>query len=950
MDKCYQRKMISTQSQLRLFIFSLLALFCFPSTVFADNTNQLLPATTTPRLTLSASEQAWLADHPTITLGSGIYPPLNFTDNQGQSIGIGPDYLRLVAQRLGININMVSGDWTEIQVQAKDHKLDGHPLLLKSPERQKHYDFAGPYMQLQYAILVNQETQDINNLEDLATIRVGTMAGAYSQGFLTKNHPEIDLVLYETYAEAVHALVNREVQAVVGSLPVVAYFIDKQLIAGLKVAGLPQSMAKDLYAAVRKDWPQFTAILNKAFASITEQEHKKIRRRWIGLSTPKNKNAPLPFTLKQKAWLAEQHEIKVRVTDLPPYMIIRAGYPPEGIAIDYLNLIAQRTGIKINYQETQQPFNEFLESMKQGGDIDLAALIVNRPERQAYMSFSKRFIESPTVIFARHGSDFIGDIQGLSGKLVAVLKASNVQILLSVQYPDLKLASYDSGELALEALAQGKVDAYIGNLTYSAYIIQKHGFSNLNVVAPSSLGNDYFSMGNRKDWPELTSIINLALDTISEKEKTAIRSKYVAMKYEVQGSSFKEVLMWVSIVTGLAFIIVIFFITWNRSLRKLVARRTEDLQHEITERKQVNDALVTSQIESQKAQKIARLGHWKWHIASGKLTWSDEVYKIYGIPKGSELTYDIIMQNVPLEDHQAIEENTTRWLQTRAGGKYEHGVIRGDGSLGYVCAIAEVECNEKDEVVYLFGTMQDVTERKETEQTLMTNQQRLKSLALQLALVEEQERRSIAADLHDNVGQSLALTRLQLATVLKRLPDDHKAADLVRDSSQSILTALQETRHLIFEISSPTLNEIGLVAAINEWKVTSCEQNADLSIEVIDRLKKDIINLDLRAILFRNIKELVVNAIKHANATLIIVTLEEKLGNYMITIQDNGTGFNVAEQAGNVSLEGGFGLFSIQERMIDLGGEVLITSKLDEGSTIVMKLPTSKMDILLNAK
>lgn len=507
MDKCNLKRTLKNRIWLSIFafvfalvlVFGLLVLLLFSSTVFAHTANDPLPVTDAPRLTLTANEQTWLAEHPIITLGGGIYPPLNFIDTQGKSIGITPDYLNLIAQRLGIQINMVSGDWSEIQALAKEHNLDGLSLSLKNTEREEYLDFAGPYTTLQYAIFVNKETQGITNLDDLTSKRVGVLAGDYSISFINENHPDIDLVLYDTHEDIVHALVNREINALLENLPTISYIIDKSLITGLKVAGLPTSMHGDLYVAVRKDWPQFTAILNKAFASISKQQHQIIKNKWIALYSKAAKKPQLALTMKQKSWLAEHNVVRVRVSDLPPYMIIKAGRPPEGIAIDYLNLIAQRTGIKFSYEVSDQSFNEFLGSFKRGQDVDLTALIVPRNERLEYMLFSDNYIESPTVIATRDNSDFSVNLQGLSGKLVAVLKAGNVQHLLSAQYPNITLALYNSNELALEALTNGNVDAFVGSLTNAAYIIQKRGFSNIQIDASSSLDSEYFTMGNRKD-------------------------------------------------------------------------------------------------------------------------------------------------------------------------------------------------------------------------------------------------------------------------------------------------------------------------------------------------------------------------------------------------------------------------------------------------------------------
>lgn len=278
------------------------------------------------------------------------------------------------------------------------------------------------------------------------------MANDYAHSFLKENHTNVERILYQTNEDALYALVSREIEAVVGNFPALTYFIDKHLITGLKVVGLPDEMTKDGYLAIRKDWPQFTAILNKTFASISQLDHQAIRGKWLGLYPVADNIPQLLFSLKQKSWLAQKKQVHVWVTDLPPYMIIKKGLEPEGIAIDYLNVIAERTGIKFSYEITDKPFIELLENLKHKQHIDFVPIIVSRPERQEYMSFSHNYIESPTVIAVRANGHSISTIQELTGKSVGVLKASNVHKLLSVQYPNIKLVLYDSNELALDAL------------------------------------------------------------------------------------------------------------------------------------------------------------------------------------------------------------------------------------------------------------------------------------------------------------------------------------------------------------------------------------------------------------------------------------------------------------------------------------------------------------------
>ncbi len=235
----------------------------------------------------------------------------------------------------------------------------------------------------------------------------------------------------------------------------------------------------------------------------------------------------------------------------------------------------------------------------------------------------------------------------------------------------------------------------------------------------------------------------------------------------------------------------------------------------------------------------------------------------------------------------------------------------------------------------------DITDRKLAEQKIIDYQQRLKALAAQLTIAEEKERRAIATNLHDHVGQSLALARIQL-TSARKSTSDSKLADKLDDISDTLLKSIKDTKQLLFELSSPTMHKMGLSSAISEWLEVQIEGKHDLKAEFIcnitdNRRKK--LDSDVRTILFRNTRELVINVIKHARANKISVRLEDRSPSIRILVEDDGIGFDprAVTQAG--SKTGGFGLFSVEELMSDLGGSLRIVSKPGKGCTAILSAP-----------
>jgi len=235
----------------------------------------------------------------------------------------------------------------------------------------------------------------------------------------------------------------------------------------------------------------------------------------------------------------------------------------------------------------------------------------------------------------------------------------------------------------------------------------------------------------------------------------------------------------------------------------------------------------------------------------------------------------------------------------------------------------------------------DITQRQQAEEALQEYQQRLKALASQLTIKEEKERRRIAADLHDHVGQSLALARMQIASVRKLASDPRQTATL-DDISDSMRQTVQEIRDLVYDLSPPQLNEIGLSAAISEWLEEQVEKRYQIKTECVDNGPEVPMDKDVRAILFRSVRELVTNVIKHSRATQVKIKVNQDTDRAKVIVRDDGTGFDGGAISQSLKTEGGFGLFSIKERMADLGGSLEIVSEPGKGTEAILSVPLEK--------
>jgi len=322
--------------------------------------------------------------------------------------------------------------------------------------------------------------------------------------------------------------------------------------------------------------------------------------------------------------------------------------------------------------------------------------------------------------------------------------------------------------------------------------------------------------------------------------------------------------------------------------------------------------------------------------------WAEDSYNTMGLGKNPEHVLGLSTQGffASPEDYSVFGEIQRQAI--REGKRYirtETALLREDGTP-FPAEVTGTFYREDGEVTRITALCRDITDRKLAEKNLLDYQKRLKALAYQVTVVEEKERRAIATDLHDYVGQSLALARMQIAALKSSFPGPDLAGKL-DDISGTLLKALEETQTLMLELSAHSMHDTGLSAAISDWLEGEIKRHR-IQTEVIDNRPEDrsqSLDPEMRTILFRNVRELVINAVKHARAKKIRIRLEDRNPNLRIIVDDDGVGFNPTGENKEKPAWGGFGLFRIEELMTDIGGNLKIVTGKDKGTTAILSVP-----------
>jgi PAS domain S-box-containing protein len=268
---------------------------------------------------------------------------------------------------------------------------------------------------------------------------------------------------------------------------------------------------------------------------------------------------------------------------------------------------------------------------------------------------------------------------------------------------------------------------------------------------------------------------------------------------------------------------------------------------------------------------------------------------------------------------------------------FEAQFRRKDGGLIWVSITARSIRDEGGALLRYEGTIEDITERKRAEIEIQKHREQLRLLASELSLTEERQRRRLATDLHDSIGQTLAMCKLRLDELQSQAPSAVLASDL-GNISTLLDRAIQGARSLTFELSPPVLYELGIEAAL-ESLVERMQQTHNIQIRLSDRGGPKLLSEDTAAFCFRAVQELLVNVIKHAHARKIEVSTGINRGRVRITVADDGIGFGTRESISRKEEKGGFGLFNIRERLQHLGGSLKVDSKLRQGTRITLSVP-----------
>jgi PAS domain S-box-containing protein len=330
------------------------------------------------------------------------------------------------------------------------------------------------------------------------------------------------------------------------------------------------------------------------------------------------------------------------------------------------------------------------------------------------------------------------------------------------------------------------------------------------------------------------------------------------------------------------------------------------------------------------AAKSASFGVWDWDIAADVILWDDTMYEIHGVPKDSPVPLaawiDVVYPGELASALDSIKKNIYK-----GGREVEFQITRSDGEVRYIYSAEGFIRNDQREVIRIVGVNTDITKRKQAEE----NQ---RSYARRLVEMEEDLRKKLAIELHDEIARDLTVLGMNNSIIGNSLDDDAriKISERIEDSARLIQSISRRTRNIMAGLRPPVLDDYGLLSALR-WHADLFSSRTGITVSVQADESFPRINTDVEISLFRIYQEALMNTSKHSMATSLTIRLALDQSRVLLVLVDDGIGFDIMSHSKSRST--GWGLTIMRERAELLGGLLSIESLPGTGTTITVEIP-----------
>lgn len=928
----------------------------------------------------SAEQKQWLNKHSAITLAvDDSNPPMNFLNPSGSMDGVNIDYVHLLEQKTGLKIQLDGSDWNTALGKALRHEVDGIINADDRKDRRPYLNFTDPVVITPVALLTETSVRGIESLEDIGEKRIAVIRGSVRIPILKRYAPDCRIIEINRLTEGMEMIAKGHADAIFDDLPVIQNLMDTYFLSNVEVSLLfyAENAGFARYG-LRNDKPMLLDIFNKAINSISREEHREIREKWLTVAEDAAIQRELSLTDVQREWLKNNPKIEF-ISD-PYYAPIEfLGKDGEfhGVSIDYMNYLGEMLGIRFESIKNLT-WNKAIEKLKKG-EIDMFSALSKTPERSEYLNFTKPYLSLPVVIYARKDFHFVNALKDIYGDKVAVCKGYAVHEWLAKDHPELSLVTVATPVEAFRLLENGDVSVYVENMAVGGYYLQKGLYSNIKIAGDTPYKND-MRVAVSKNMPELLEMLDAAIDSIPAREKQKINSKWLSVNYE-HDFDYRAFWKW-GIGAGAVVVLLVF---WNRRLSQEVKRRreAEDALRKARDAVEKKIKERTAELKEEKqfadAFSMSLPGIVYAFSEDGRLVrWNDNFRRFLGLAE--EDMEGLMVERAVSEIDQDLLQEAFQGVLVKGYNDVELRLQAGDGSeVPHHCTGIKAHLNNRD---YVIGVGIDISKEVENREKVLNYQEHLEELVdartTELKLAKEAAESSnraksvfIANMSHElRTPMNAVLGYAQLLQKEKDLNEKQRRnVDIILKSGDHLLALINQVLELA-KIESEKIdlenhpfylrNMLETVSGMMEQPAQ--HKSLQLKVDIADSVPAMINGDETR--LKQVLVNLLGNAVKFTQQGTISLKAESR-GipgglNLLLTVEDTGRGipeedinriFQPFEQAGNkAETEGaGLGLAISGEYIKLMGGTIHVESNLGDGTRFSIELPVEKVTTVVDS-
>ena len=561
-----------------------------PIEQLAEIESRWISATTVAAITDTTpteQEQFWISEHPVIKVANELdWAPFDYNEF-GKPKGLAIDYIKLLAQKAGLQIEFIHGpSWDELLQQFKEKKIDVLPALYRNEQREVFTLYTQPYYKGKLGVFTHTESEKIASISELSGKRVGIQKSHGAIPIIQSQIPELHLLEYPSNDELVQMLGTQKLDAIIGNPLLFSHLAKENQISKIRLDNYidmsPEEQQKvSFHVGVRSDYLLLHQILTKAMKRVTNAEMEAIEKRWHNVQLEKTYmstrqeqllKANLKLNKDEIQWLENHKTITYSEVNWKPLSIIENN-SMTGVMGNYLNIVSEATGIEFKFIPSKT-WPDVLDKFTKG-EIDLVPGIGGSKEELALGLVSDPYAQYPMVIITNENIAYVRDLYDLKNKVFSLHKHARCNHLKN-KLPDAKILKTDSIESSLRNVAQGKADVFLGHLVPTLYYISQMNAPNLKIAGNTDFKFRHHFLISDK-YPELQSIVNKVFAKITEKERLKIFDEWVHTEV-TQGFDY-SILKWLWLILGVAIIIFFIIIAWNRRLgREISGRKAIELK------------------------------------------------------------------------------------------------------------------------------------------------------------------------------------------------------------------------------------------------------------------------------------------------------------------------------------------------------------------------------------